>query len=170
MFPATTSPSKWATEPALDVGTSAASPITNTFGRADPASPFGYVAADKHTLRHPDWPNVFALGDAANLPTSKTGAAIRKQSPVVAANLLAAMHGGDTRSYDGYTSCPLVTSRNQLLLASSSTSTPRMRFPTGHRPATPCSSATSGGPACSPPPAWRPTSSAACSATACSTR
>ena len=84
---------------------------------ADPASPFGYVRADKHTLRHPEWPNVFALGDAASLPTSKTGAAIRKQSPVVAANLLAAMHGGDTRSYDGYTSCPLVTSRNKLLLA-----------------------------------------------------
>src|ERR1035441_4771683 len=84
---------------------------------ADPASPFGYVRADKHTLRHPEWPNVFALGDVANLPTSKTGAAIRKQSPVVAANLLAARHGGDTRSYDGYTSCPLVTSRNKLLLA-----------------------------------------------------
>ena len=84
---------------------------------ADPASPFGYVRADKHTLRHPEWPNVFALGDVASLPTSKTGAAIRKQSPVVAANLLAAMHGGDTMSYDGYTSCPLVTSRNKLLLA-----------------------------------------------------
>jgi sulfide:quinone oxidoreductase len=84
---------------------------------ADPASPFGYVRADKHTLRHPEWPNVFSLGDVANLPTSKTGAAIRKQSPVVAANLLAAMHGGGTRSYDGYTSCPLVTSRNKVLLA-----------------------------------------------------
>ena len=34
MFPATTSPSKWATEPALDAGTSVASPITNTFGFA----------------------------------------------------------------------------------------------------------------------------------------
>lgn len=75
------------------------------------------MRADKHTLRHPEWPNVFALGDVASLPTSKTGAAIRKQSPLVAANLLAAMHGGDTRSYDGYTSCPLVTSRNKLLLA-----------------------------------------------------
>ena len=32
-FRATTSPSKWATEPALDAGMSAASPITNTFGR-----------------------------------------------------------------------------------------------------------------------------------------
>lgn len=84
---------------------------------ADPATPFGYVQVDKHTLTHPTWPNVFALGDAANLPTSKTGAAIRKQAPVVAANLLAAKRGGETKSYDGYTSCPLVTSRNHMLLA-----------------------------------------------------
>jgi sulfide:quinone oxidoreductase len=84
---------------------------------ADPSTPFGYIQADKHTLRHPAWPNVFTLGDAASLPTSKTGAAIRKQAPVVAANLLAAMRGGDTRSYDGYTSCPLVTSRHHMLLA-----------------------------------------------------
>jgi sulfide:quinone oxidoreductase len=85
---------------------------------ADPGSPFGYVAVDKHTLRHKDWPNVFALGDAASLPTSKTGAAIRKQAPVVAANLRAVMAGQPASArYDGYTSCPLVTARNRMLLA-----------------------------------------------------
>ncbi len=85
---------------------------------ADPAIPFGYVQADKHTLVHPHWPNVFALGDAANLPTSKTGAAVRKQAPVLVANLLAAMRGQQaTARYDGYTSCPLVTARNRMLLA-----------------------------------------------------
>lgn len=85
---------------------------------ADPESPFGYVRVDKHTLQSPDWPNVFALGDAANLPTSKTGAAIRKQAPVVAANLLAVMRGQPASArYDGYTSCPLVTARNRMLLA-----------------------------------------------------
>jgi sulfide:quinone oxidoreductase len=85
---------------------------------ADPASPFGYVRVDKHTLQSPDWPNVFALGDVSNLPTSKTGAAIRAQAPVLAANLLAAMRGqGPRRRYSGYTSCPLVTSRNRMLLA-----------------------------------------------------
>ncbi len=85
---------------------------------ADPAVPAGYVAADKHTLVHPRWPNVFSLGDVANLPTSKTGAAIRKQAPVLAANLTAAMRGQSPGArYDGYTSCPLVTSRNRMLLA-----------------------------------------------------
>jgi sulfide:quinone oxidoreductase len=85
---------------------------------ADPASPFGYVQVDKHTLQSPNWPNVFSLGDASNLPTSKTGAAIRNQAPVLVANLLAAMRGQPlTSHYNGYTSCPLVTSRNRMLLA-----------------------------------------------------
>ena len=85
---------------------------------ADPASPFGYVQVDKHTLQSPNWPNVFALGDASSLPTSKTGAAIRKQAPILVANLLAAMRGQPpTGRYNGYTSCPLVTSRNRMLLA-----------------------------------------------------
>jgi len=85
---------------------------------ADPAVPAGYVKADKHTLVHPGWPNVFTLGDVANLPTSKTGAAARKQSPVLVANLTAAMGGRPAAArYNGYTSCPLVTSRNRMLLA-----------------------------------------------------
>ncbi|MEU0117181.1 FAD/NAD(P)-binding oxidoreductase [Streptomyces bobili] len=85
---------------------------------ADSASPQGFVAADKHTLQHPHHDNVFSLGDVANLPTSKTGAAVRKQAPVVTANLLDVMNGRPpSHRYDGYTSCPLVTARDRMLLA-----------------------------------------------------
>ncbi|WP_155056057.1 NAD(P)/FAD-dependent oxidoreductase [Streptomyces blattellae] len=85
---------------------------------AAPASPQGFVAADKHTLQHPSYDNVFTLGDVANLPTSKTGAAVRKQAPVVAGNLLDVMNGrSPSHRYDGYTSCPLVTARDRMLLA-----------------------------------------------------
>lgn len=85
---------------------------------ADPKSPQGFVAADPHTLQHPSYDTVFALGDVANLPTSKTGAAVRKQAPVVAANLLDTMNGRPpSRRYDGYTSCPLLTARDRMLLA-----------------------------------------------------
>jgi sulfide:quinone oxidoreductase len=85
---------------------------------ADPATPFGYARVDKYTLQSPDWPNVFALGDASNLPTSKTGAAARKQAVVLVTNLLAAMNDRPLPArYNGYTSCPLVTSRNRMLLA-----------------------------------------------------
>ncbi len=80
----------------------------------------GWVKVDKRTLQNPDYPNVFALGDAAGLPTSKTGAAVRKQAPVVAHNLLEVMRvaeGPRFDSYDGYTSCPLVTGYGKLVLA-----------------------------------------------------
>jgi sulfide:quinone oxidoreductase len=63
-------------------------------------------------------PNAFRLGDAGSSPNSKTGAAIRKQAPVVAANLAAVMTGREpSQVYDGYASCPLTTARNQMLLA-----------------------------------------------------
>jgi sulfide:quinone oxidoreductase len=61
---------------------------------------------------------VFALGDCSSLPTSKTGAAIRKQVIVVLKNLLASVDGKPmTERYDGYTSCPLTTGYGKLILA-----------------------------------------------------
>ena len=80
--------------------------------------PNGYVEIDKHTMQHVRYPEVFALGDAGSSPNSKTGAAIRKQAPVVVDNLKATASGGQpTASYGGYASCPLTTGRNTLLLA-----------------------------------------------------
>lgn len=85
---------------------------------AVPDSAAGYVDVDKHSLRHVRFEEVFALGDAGSTPNSKTGAAIRKQAPVVASNVLASLAGREpTASYDGYASCPLTTARDRLLLA-----------------------------------------------------
>lgn len=82
------------------------------------ANAAGWVEVDSATLRHVRHPEVFALGDCSALPTSKTGAAIRKQAPVLAANLLASLEGRDgSAAYDGYTSCPLVTGYGKLILA-----------------------------------------------------
>lgn len=82
------------------------------------ANEHGWCEADKLTLRHPRFPDVFSIGDAAGLPTSKTGAAIRKQAPVLVHNLLAAMRGAPTdAAYDGYTSCPVVTGYGKMVLA-----------------------------------------------------
>lgn len=85
---------------------------------AEASNPGGYVEVDANTLRHRRYPEVFAIGDASNLPTSKTGAAVRKQAPVVAANVAAASAGRALSGhYDGYTSCPVVTAHNRMLLA-----------------------------------------------------
>lgn len=78
----------------------------------------GWVEVNKDTTQHVRYPNVFSLGDASSLPTSKTAAAIRAQAPVLVANLLAVMNGGQAgRKYDGYTSCPLITGYGKLMLA-----------------------------------------------------
>ena len=78
----------------------------------------GWVDVDKYTLQHVRYPNVFALGDASSLPTSKTGAAVRKQAPVLVKNLLAAIASQPLAArYDGYTACPLVTGYGKLVMA-----------------------------------------------------
>ncbi len=86
--------------------------------RLSTGEPTGYVEVDKFTMQHLRYPNVFALGDAGSTPNSKTGAAIRKQAPVVVENIESHLAGRPlTARYDGYASCPIVTSTHDMLLA-----------------------------------------------------
>lgn len=76
------------------------------------------MQVDKHNLQHVQRKNVWSLGDCSNLPTSKTGAAIRKQAPTLVQNLLDVIAGrAPSARYDGYTSCPLMTGYGRLVLA-----------------------------------------------------
>ncbi|TPE46229.1 NAD(P)/FAD-dependent oxidoreductase [Pontibacter mangrovi] len=79
----------------------------------------GWLDVDIHTLQHRRYPNIYGLGDVAALPTGKTGAAIRKQAPVVAAQLLASINKQPKPAllYQGYSSCPLVTGYGKMVLA-----------------------------------------------------
>lgn len=83
------------------------------------ASEAGWVEVDSKTMQHVKYPTIFSLGDVSNLPTSKTGAAIRKQAPVVVENILTMVSSNNLaeRKYDGYTSCPLVTGYGKMVLA-----------------------------------------------------
>ncbi len=78
----------------------------------------GWVDVDAYTLQHKQYSTIFSLGDASNLPTSKSGAAIRKQVPVAVSNMMSMMKGEKlTAKYDGYTSCPIITGKGKLVLA-----------------------------------------------------
>ncbi|OKH11794.1 pyridine nucleotide-disulfide oxidoreductase [Fischerella major NIES-592] len=82
------------------------------------AASTGWVDVDKQTLQHNQYPNVFSLGDASSLPTSKTAAAIRRQAPVLVENLLALINSTSmTGSYNGYTCCPLITGYGKVIMA-----------------------------------------------------
>ncbi|WP_234731966.1 bifunctional protein tyrosine phosphatase family protein/NAD(P)/FAD-dependent oxidoreductase [Acidocella facilis] len=82
------------------------------------AGPSGFVAVNEATLQHPDFPNVFALGDGCAAPNAKTAAAVRQQAPVVAVNVLAQLAGKPMAgAYLGYGSCPLTVERGRIVLA-----------------------------------------------------
>jgi len=89
------------------------------FVRVSPlADAAGWLDVDPFSLQHKTYPNVFALGDVANTSNAKTAAAVRKQAPVVAHNLLVAMgHLKGQARYDGYGSCPLTVERGKIVLA-----------------------------------------------------
>ncbi|OJV13957.1 MAG: hypothetical protein BGO21_20315 [Dyadobacter sp. 50-39] len=78
----------------------------------------GWLDVNIHSLQHNRFPNVYGLGDVAALPTAKTGAAIRKQAPVVVSHILSELgEKSQPQMYHGYSSCPLVTGYGKMLLA-----------------------------------------------------
>jgi sulfide:quinone oxidoreductase len=63
------------------------------------------------------YPEVFALGDVAGVPKGKTAASVKWQVPVVEDHIVADIAGAvGTQTYDGYTSCPLITRVGQAML------------------------------------------------------
>ena len=79
----------------------------------------GWVDVNINSLQHNTYSNIFSLGDVAALPTAKTGAAVRKQAPIVMENIFHLMkkEAASNNSYNGYSSCPLVTGYGKMLLA-----------------------------------------------------
>ena len=93
--------------------------VAPDFVRNSPlAAASGFIEVDEATLQHVRYANVFALGDACSASNAKTMAAARKQAPVVAVNVLAALEGKPpVADYDGYGSCPLTVERGKIVLA-----------------------------------------------------
>jgi len=78
----------------------------------------GFVAVNKETLQHDVHKNVFGIGDCTSIPTAKTAAAVAAQCGILKHNLSQVMANKDCKPmYDGYTSCPLITSSKTCILA-----------------------------------------------------
>lgn len=84
---------------------------------ADKWTDQGWIEVDQQSLRHLRYPDIFALGDVAGVPKGKTAASVKWQVPVVEDHLIAAIEGREgTKTYDGYTSCPLITRVGRAML------------------------------------------------------
>jgi len=78
----------------------------------------GWIDVNPETLQHRKYGDIFGLGDGGNTPNAKTAAAVRKQAPTVAENVLMVLNGEAPRAvYDGYGSCPLTVERGKIVLA-----------------------------------------------------
>jgi sulfide:quinone oxidoreductase len=77
----------------------------------------GFVPTDKHTLQTPVKSNVFALGDATDLPTSKAGSVTHFEAEVLTENI--ARYFADQEldvGYDGHVNCFIETGYHKALL------------------------------------------------------
>ena len=77
----------------------------------------GFVPTDKSTLQSKARPNVFALGDAADLPTSKAGSVTHFEAEVLAENIDRFLAGKELEpGYDGHSNCFIETGFHKALL------------------------------------------------------
>ena len=76
-----------------------------------------YVPVDRHTQLSEKYDNVFALGDANNIPTSKAGSVAHFSVDVFVGNFLQHVRGEPmTGSYDGHANCFVESGGGKALL------------------------------------------------------
>ena len=76
-----------------------------------------YVPVDKHTLQSTQHDNIFAVGDASNIPTSKAGSVAHFSVEVFVDNFLDHVNGHPmTRSFDGHANCYVEAGDGKALL------------------------------------------------------
>ena len=98
----------------VTIPTNKGDPVIERSGLGDE---LGFVPTDKHTLRSTQHPNIFAIGDATNVPASKAGSVAHFEGDIVAENLLCAMHDKPlTAQFDGHANCFIESGYGQGLL------------------------------------------------------
>ena len=78
--------------------------------RSDMGDDLNYIPTDKHTLQSKNYENVFVLGDASDIPTSKAGSVVHFAADVLYENLLSAIEGRSLNAkFDGHANCYIET-------------------------------------------------------------
>jgi sulfide:quinone oxidoreductase len=67
----------------------------------------GWIPADKNTLRIAGYENAYAIGDATNIPVSKTGVTAHLEAITATDNIVSAIRNrGELYKYNGRINCP----------------------------------------------------------------
>ena len=100
--------------------------LIDASGLGDPS---GWLPTDRHTLQVGEHERIFAMGDATNLPISKSGSTAHFEAPVVASRIASLVRGTDPkRNYGGRVMCFMETGNGRATA---------LRFDYEHPPAPP---------------------------------
>lgn len=76
-----------------------------------------FVPTDKYTLRSKNYENIFVIGDATDLPSSKAGSVVHFQSEVLFENLMSIIEGREMKArFDGHANCFIESGFGKALL------------------------------------------------------
>ncbi|HVP22474.1 MAG TPA: FAD/NAD(P)-binding oxidoreductase [Conexivisphaerales archaeon] len=91
----------------------------------------GWIPTDKDTMRIKGFDEAYAIGDATDIPVSKSGVVAHLQSVVVAKNILASMRKSpELLRYNGRINCPMeVGHRKAIFVSATYTSPPEDQTP-----------------------------------------
>ncbi len=85
----------------------------------------GYVPTDKGTMKVVGQEGVYCIGDATNIPVSKSGVVAHLQSVVVAHNIVAEMQKSkELLEYNGRINCPMEVGRHRAIFVSATYTSP----------------------------------------------
>lgn len=79
---------------------------SEAIARSGMGNELNFVPTNKHTLQSEKWENIFVIGDATDLPSSKAGSVAHFESDILLENIMSAIKGEPlTASFDGHANC-----------------------------------------------------------------
>lgn len=82
----------------------------NFIGKSGLGDDLNFVPVNKHTLQHETYKNIFAIGDAADLPTSKAGSVAHFSADILFENIISAIKNRPLKAhFDGHSNCYIET-------------------------------------------------------------
>ena len=77
----------------------------------------GYVFTDHHTLKAEKYDNIYVVGDATNVPTSKAGSVAHYEAEIIVENLCLEIDGQEPKpAFDGHSTCFIVSGYDKAYL------------------------------------------------------
>lgn len=98
----------------VTVPTNMGDPLIERSGMGDDLN---YIPTNKTTLQTKDYENIFAIGDATNLPASKAGSVAHFEAEILTDNILRYIDGEELKEeFDGHANCFIETGDGKALL------------------------------------------------------